>query len=95
MRVWRGEVENSKILLFNRALWEGNGGEWPFYIVARKNVFLHWNQAEASCVDKFPKFKKSPNLGKTPWSCGLMHYVLDREVEGSNLAAIKFFFRPG
>ena len=27
------------------------------------------------------------------WSCGLIRHVLDRKVEGSNLAAAKFSFR--
>ena len=30
---------------------------------------------------------------RTPWSCGRSHHVLDREVEGSNLAAAQNLFQ--
>ena len=30
---------------------------------------------------------------RTPWSCGLIRHVFDREVGGSNLAAAKFWVK--
>ena len=30
--------------------------------------------------------------GRVPWSCGLIHHVLDRKVEGSNLLAAQNMF---
>ena len=32
-------------------------------------------------------------MKQTPWSCGLFRHVLDRKVEGSNLAVIKNLFQ--
>ena len=32
-------------------------------------------------------------MAETPWSCGLIHHVLDWKVEGSNLATTKNLFQ--
>ena len=39
------------------------------------------------------KERKKTINSRTPWYCGLIHNVLDRKVEGSNLAAAKNLFK--
>ena len=61
------------------------------YLINRVSGFLFWEQewlmevSWLSCTEK--SIHNLLNEGRALWFCGLMHHVLDWEVEGSNLAA--------
>ena len=63
MRVWRGEVENSKILLFNRALWVGMGWNGSSISLPVKMAFYIGTRLKLHVLINSQKSKKLPNLG--------------------------------
>ena len=60
-----------------------------YLFIIKEEIRVSSNVDQKAKIHAFIKFFL---LSRTPWSCGLVRHVLDRKVEGSNLAVANFLF---